>query len=99
MATKKVGGGRGRIRLALFLTAFLVISGGVILRRSYGNRSSREITVLESQRAAIIAQRLRLEGEIRAASSRGRLQPIAEQQLHMKVPPDSLVILVPRAAP
>ena len=99
MATRKVGGGHGRLRLALFLTAFLVISGGVILRRSYGNRGSREITALEAQRAAIIAQRLRLEGEIRAASSRGRLQPMAEQRLHMHVPPDSMVILVPRPTP
>ena len=87
------------LRLALFLTAFLLISGGVILRRYYGNRASREIIVLESQRAAVIAQRLRLEGEIRAASSRSRLQPIAEQRLRMQVPADSQVIIVPRAAP
>ncbi len=87
------------MRLALFLIAFLAISGGVILRRSYGNRASRELIVLESQRAAVIAQRLRLEGEIRAASSRGRLQPLAEQRLHMRVPSDSQVIIVPRVAP
>ena len=99
MATRKVGAGGGRLRLALFLTAFLVISGGVILRRSYGNKASREIIVLESRRAAVIAQRLRLEGEIRAASSRARLQPIAEQRLRMRVPADSQVIIVPRAAP
>lgn len=99
MATRKVGAGSGRLRLALFLTAFLVISGGVILRRSYGNKASREIIVLESQRAAAIAQRLRLEGEIRAASSRARLQPIAEQRLRMRVPADSQVMIVPRAAP
>lgn len=99
MATRKVGGGRGRARLALVLVGFLVISGGVILRRSFGNRASREITALEAQRAAIIAQRLRLEGEIRAASSRAHLQPIAEQRLHMQVPADSQVIIVPRATP
>ena len=99
MATRTVGGGQGRLRLAMFLAAFLVISGGVILRRSYGNRASREFIVLESQRAAMVAQRLRLEGEIRAASSRARLQPVAEQRLHMQVPADSQVIIVPRAAP
>lgn len=99
MAARKVGAGSERLRLAMVLAAFLVISGGVILRRSYGNRRSREVTALEAQRAAIVAQRLRLEGEIRAASSRAHLQPIAEQRLHMRVPADSQVIIVPRVGP
>lgn len=98
MAARKVAGS-GRLRLALFLAIFLVVSAGVILRRSYGNRTSRELTALDARRAALVAERLRLEGEIRAASSRARLQPLAEQRLQMKLPSEEQVILVPRAAP
>ncbi len=98
MAARKVAGS-GRLRLAVLLAAFLAISAGVILRRSYGNRAQREMTVLDTRRAALVAERLRLEGEIRAASSRARLQPLAEQRLHMNLPSENQVILVPRAAP
>ena len=44
----------------------------------------------------LTAERLRLEAEIRAASSRAALQPIAEQRLHMRVPADSQVIILSR---
>jgi cell division protein FtsL len=97
MATRKVGGS-GRARLALLLVAFLVISGGVILRRSYGNRAQRELLDLDARRAALVAERLRLEGDIRAATSRAHLQPIAEQRLQMHVPAASQVFNLPRAA-
>ena len=85
------------MRLALVLVAFLAISGTIILRRSIGIRSAREILALDTRRAALVAERLRLEAEIRAASNRGRLQPIAEQRLQMHVPADSQVIFVTRA--
>ncbi|MES2178574.1 MAG: cell division protein FtsL [Gemmatimonadota bacterium] len=95
MATRRVAKG-GRWRLPLILVAFLAISGIIILRRSLGIRTAREITELDARRSALVAERLRLEAEIRAASSRARLQPIAEQRLQMHVPADSQVILVPR---
>ena len=99
MATRKVGrSGSGRARLALLLLGFLVISGGVILRRSVGIKAQRELDALDARRAALVADRLRLEGEIRAASSRARLQPIAEQRLLMQVPAASQVFNLPRAA-
>ena len=99
MATRKVGkGGSGRARFALLLLGFLVISGGVILRRSVGIKAQRELDTLDARRAALVAERLRLEGEIRAASSRARLQPIAEQRLQMQVPAASQVFNLPRAA-
>lgn len=97
MAARKVGG-RG-VRLAILLVAFLVISGTVILRRSTGNRLARELVELDAKRAALVAEKLRLESEIRAASSRARLQPIAEQRLNMRLPGVDQVIIVPRAAP
>ncbi len=98
MATRRVKGrGSGRLRLTMLLIAFLLISGTVILRRSYGNRAARELIDLDSRRAGLVAEKLRLEADIRMATSRARIQPIAEQRLQMHVPPDSLVIYVPPA--
>ena len=97
MATRKVGGG-GRLRMVLLMLAFLVISGGVILRRTFGIAAATELRELEARRAAMNNERLRLEGEIRAASSRGRLLPVAER-LNLHVPADSQVISIPRAVP
>lgn len=89
----------GRLRLALLMTVFLVISGGVIFRRVYGHKAEKEVNDLDARRAGLIAARLRLEGEIRSASSRARLQPIAEQRLQMHVPDPSQVIPLPRVSP
>jgi hypothetical protein len=87
------------VRFALLLLGFLIISGGVILRRSFGIAASAQLRDLDARRAGLSAERLHLEGEIREASSRARLQPIAEQRLQLHVPADSQVILVPRTAP
>jgi cell division protein FtsL len=96
MAKRRVAA-RGRL-LALVLGGFLVIAMGVILRRTYGIAAARELQQLDTRRAALVAERLRLEGEVRAAASRAALQPIAEQRLQMHVPSDSQVIIIPRAA-
>ena len=70
------------------------MASGVIARRVYGIARQRELRQLEQKRAALVAERVRLEGEIRDASSRARLQPIAEQRLNMHVPTaDQQVIL------
>lgn len=98
MATRKVGGGSGRMRIALLMLAFLIITGGVIMRRSFGIAGDSEIRGLEARRAAVVNEKLRLEGEIRAASSRGRLLPLAER-LNLHVPADSQVISLPRSVP
>jgi hypothetical protein len=97
MATRRVAGG-GRLRIVLLMLAFLVISGGVILRRTFGIAAATELRELEARRAAMINEKLRLEGEIRAASSRGHLLPVAER-LNLHVPADSQVISIPRSAP
>ena len=100
MATRRVGRrGGGRGRLALVLVGFLVIALGVILRRTYGLAGATQLRLLEQQRAALVAERLRLEGEVRAAASRSTLQPIAEQRLQMHVPSDSQVIIITRTSP
>ena len=97
MATRKLAGS-GRMRIVLLMLAFLVITGGVILRRTFGIAAATELRELEARRAAMINEKLRLEGEIRAASSRGRLLPVAER-LNLHVPADSQVISIPRSAP
>jgi cell division protein FtsL len=100
MAKGRVGGrGQGilRFRIPLLLFGFLVIALGVILRRSIGISAGRELQQLDARRAALVAERLRLEGEIRAAASRSRLQPIAEQRLNMHVPSDSQVVIITRS--
>jgi cell division protein FtsL len=100
MAARAVGrvGGGGRARIVMLMLAFLVITGGVILRRSFGIAAASALRDLESKRAATINEKLRLEGEIRAASSRARLLPVAEG-LGLRVPADSQVISISRTAP
>lgn len=97
MATRKVAS-RGRMRIVLLMLAFLVISGGVILRRTVGIAAATELRELEARRTAMINEKLRLEGVIRAASSRGRMLPVAER-LNLHVPADSQVISIPRVTP
>ena len=94
---RKVGS-RGRISFALLLLAFVLIASGVILRRTYGMAAARELLSLEARRSGLIAERLRLEREIRLASSRARLQPIAEQRLQMRVPTEDQVVYLTRKA-
>jgi cell division protein FtsL len=84
------------MRLAVVLVLFLAISGAVILRRTMGIAAAQELLKLDARRAALVAERLRLEGEVRAAGSRARLQPIAEQRLGMRIPADSQVIILQR---
>ncbi|MEP7002697.1 MAG: hypothetical protein ABI969_19555 [bacterium] len=98
MATRRVGAGGGRLRFVLLMLGFLAISGGVILRRSFGIAGATELRELEARKAAMIDEKLRLEGEIRAASSRGRMLPVAER-LSLHVPADSQVISIPRYVP
>jgi cell division protein FtsL len=57
-------------------------------------QQQRAIRDLQRKRDALIADRIRREQGIRDASSRARLQPIAEQRLNMHIPkPDEQVIL------
>jgi cell division protein FtsB len=91
--TRRVG---GRSLIALLLLGFFVVATGVIARRTFGISQARAIRALERQRDAADAARVRLEAEIRDASSRAKLGPIAERRLQMYVPADSQVIILPR---
>ena len=82
--------------LALVLVGFVAVASVVILRRVIGGQQQTEISRLEQRRAALEADRIRLEAEIRDASSRQRLEPIAEQRLNMHIAtPQEQVILPP----
>jgi cell division protein FtsL len=74
-----------------------MLATGVIARRTFGINQARALRDLERQRDAVDASRVTLEADIRDASSRARLVPIAEQRLHMHVPADSQVIILRRA--
>ncbi len=87
---------RGRSVIFLALLGFFVVATGVIWRRSLGIAQARELRSLEERRSALEAQEAALEAAIRDASSRATLAPIAEQKLGMRVPPESLVIILPR---
>ena len=89
---------RGRSIVFLGLLGFLLVATGVIWRRSTGLAQSRELGELRQRRAALAAQQAALEGAIRDASSRARLGRIAEERLGMRIPPDSLVIRLPRSS-
>jgi cell division protein FtsL len=90
--------GSGRLRFALLLLGFVVIASGVVLRRTYGIRAARDIQSMETRRSGLIAERRRLESEIRIASSRARLLPIAEQRLQMHLPTEAQVVYLTRGA-
>jgi cell division protein FtsL len=99
MAKGSVGAGR-RSLIALALVGFVVVTTGVILRRVYGVQQERDIRDLRRTRDALAADRIHLDGMIRDASSRSRLQPIAEQRLNMHIPkPEEQVFLKRSSSP
>ena len=87
---------RGRSHVALLLVGFVLVATGVIWRRSFGNARAREQQRLEQQRGALEAERAKLEGDIRDASSRATLAKVAEEKLNLHIPSDSLVIYLKR---
>ena len=91
---------RGRLSrrsiVALALFGFVLVATGVIARRTYGIDQARSLRELDRRRQALEAERVKLDGEIRDASSRARLAPIAEQRLNMHVPAPEQVIMLPR---
>lgn len=84
-----------RLAIALFLLGFVLVAAIVVWRRSYGMAQSSVVTSLEEERRQLEAERARLQRDLREASSRARLQPIAER-LGLRVPPDSMIVNLPR---
>ncbi len=96
MAKGRVRARGGRL-VALLLVGFVLVATGVIWRRSHGFARARVIRDLERRRQALVATKVQLEGAIRAASSRSRLEPIVRERLQMQVPADSQVIYLQRS--
>jgi cell division protein FtsL len=82
--------------IALLLIGFVLVATGVIWRRSHGFARARALRDLERRREALDATKMQLEGAIRDASSRTRLEPIVRDRLKMQVPADSQIIYLPR---
>ena len=95
MAKRRVTG-RGRSVVALALLGFVLVSTVVIWRRSAGIVQARELRELERTRRELLAERARLERDIRDASSRARLVPLAERRLGMRIPNDSEIVFLER---
>lgn len=89
---------RGRWIVAAVLIGFVVTTAAVVARRSYGDSEARTMGQMESRLRQLRNDRVRLEGEIRDASSRGRLIPIAEQRLGMHLAGENEVVNLPRRA-
>lgn len=89
---------RGRSLVALLLLGFVLVAAGVIWRRSLGLARARDESRLDQRRVALEAERAKLEGDIRDASSRARLARVVEERLHMRIPSDSQVIYLRRPA-
>lgn len=98
MATRSVskrrGGVRGRAAIAIGLGAFLVVATSVVWRRAKGSSAAAHLHDLGVQVDELQAQRARLQGEVRRASSRVELAPRV-QRFGMRVPSDSQVIDLP----
>lgn len=87
---------RGRSVVALAFLGFLLVTTGVIWRRSFGIARARELRELDRWRVELEARRARLESDVRDAMSRARLAPVAEQRLGLRVPSDSQVVILQR---
>ncbi|MEX0909323.1 MAG: hypothetical protein WDZ58_06110, partial [Gemmatimonadaceae bacterium] len=72
---------RGRSMVAMVLVAFVLLTSLVIWRRSVGIAGAGDLRELGQRRLQLEGDRARLARDIRAASSRERLVPIAEQRL------------------
>jgi hypothetical protein len=97
MAKRSVGV-RGRWIVAAVLVGFVVTTAAVIARRSYGDAQARRMSGVEAKLRQLRNERVRLEADIREASSRVRLIPIAESRLGMHVPADTQVVILSRRA-
>jgi cell division protein FtsL len=84
--------------VAAGLVAFVVVSAAVIARRSYGHREGVELTALQRRKANLESERVRLQQQIRDASSRSVIVPLAERRLGMHLPLESQMVMLKAAS-
>lgn len=90
---------KGRHWLMLWLVVFVVVLLAIAARQSAGFRTARRLGELREERTALEARRAELERQIRVASSRQVLVPIAERRLGLHQPSDSEFTLLPLPVP
>jgi hypothetical protein len=86
---------KGRHWAALWLVAFLGAAWSVIARQTSAIRSARSLAASREERAQLEGHRIDLERRIRAAQSRAVLVRRARDQLGMRLPADTEIILLP----
>jgi hypothetical protein len=79
----------------LWLVVFVCVLLAIATRQSSGFRTARQLGDLREERMALDARRAELERQIRAASSRQVLVPLAERTLGLHEPSDSEFTLLP----
>lgn len=60
---------------------------------------ARELGALEQQRLQLQAERAKLASDIRNLASRGKLAPVVERRLNMRVPNDTQVVILSPSQP
>lgn len=86
---------KGRHWAALWLVAFLGAAWIVIARQTSAIRSARALAASREEQAQLEGHRIDLERRIRAAQSRAVLVRRARDQLGMRLPADTEIILLP----
>ena len=86
---------KGRHWLMLWLVVFVCVLLAIAARQSSGFRAARRLGELREERMALEARRAELERQVRAASSRQVLVPLAERTLGLHQPSDSEFTLLP----
>ncbi len=86
---------KGRHWLMLWLVVFVCVLLAIATRQSSGFRTARRLGELREERMALEARRAELERQIREASSRQVLVPLAERTLGLHEPSDSEFTLLP----
>lgn len=90
---------RGRNLVGLLLAGFLLVALAIVWRRTIGIQQSETLTALDARKVQLEGERVRLESEIRTASSRQSLSAVVEDRLGMRIPSDSQVVILPRKVP
>jgi cell division protein FtsL len=90
---------RGRNLVGLLLAGFLLVALAIVWRRTIGIQQSETLTALDARKVQLEGERVRLESEIRTASSRQRLSGVVEDRLGMRIPSDSQVVILPQRVP
>ena len=86
---------KGRHWFVIWLVAVLGVFWFVVWRQTTSLRLARELGDLRERRIALEGRRSDLLRRIRDAESRAKLVPWAKTHLHLRLPADTEIILLP----